>query len=115
MYPASQGWPAAPAARAHARAVSCEMHSGLGGVRQHLPFNAGRDAPRATWPPAADADVARLKEILGGCRRRFGQQPGAGGPYLFGAFSIADACLAPAALRLAQYHVPLADAPEAAE
>jgi glutathione S-transferase len=88
------------------------MHSGLSRLRQQLPFNAGRSAPRATHPAAADADIARLKAMLADCRARFGAESG---PFLFGAFTVADAMLAPAALRLAMYHIPLDDAPSVKE
>ena len=111
-YPPS-GWPADAAARATARSLTCEMHSGLGALRSGLPFKTSRRKPRGTWPgPALDKDVARLLDIFATCRA---SPAAAGGPWLFGEFSIADCMFAPAALRLLQFCVPALDtAPEAA-
>lgn len=108
------GWPSDPAARATARCISAEMHSGMAALRGGLPFNTRRSAPRATWPGAAlDKDVARLLAIFTQCR----ESPAAtSGPWLFGEFSVADCMLAPAALRLVQFTVPaLASASPAAQ
>lgn len=99
------GWPAAVAARATARAVSAEMHAGFAALRGAMPFNC---RARRRVAPAADAagEVQRVQALWADCRRRFG----AGGPWLFGAFSPADAMYAPVALRFVTYGVPL-DAP----
>ena len=112
-YPHTHGWPAQPWRRAEARCIASEMHSGLGGIRSSLPFNAARSGrPRASpLPDNTLADIKRVKEIFTSCRQRFG----ADGPWLFGAFSVADCMWAPVALRLKQYAIPLADAPLAAE
>lgn len=111
-FPATNGWPADADARAVARCVSAEMHANFPALRAHLPFNASRSPrPRATWPGGKlDSDVARLIALFEDCRTRFGVPSGAG-PYLFGAFCAADCMLAPAALRLHQYAVPLQHAP----
>ena len=108
------GWPADAAARATARSLTCEMHSGLGALRSGLPFKTDRRKPRATWPgPALDKDVARLLDIFTTCRT---SPAASSGPWLFGEVSIADAMFAPAALRLVQFCVPALDAaPEAAQ
>lgn len=100
-FPAAGLWPADPAARALARSVVAEMHSGFGGLRNHYPMNIRR--PVAERPPteAAAADIARVTAIWRDCRARFG----AAGPYLFGAFSAADCFYAPVASRLRTYGV----------
>lgn len=112
-YPHTHGWPTDPWRRAEARCVAAEMHSGLGGIRSALPFNAARQGRPRVSPLSANtlSDIQRVKEIFTSCRQRFG----AVGPWLFGQLTIADCMFAPVALRLAQYAIPLADAPLAAE
>jgi glutathione S-transferase len=103
---AGQGWPADRAARAVARAVCAEMHSGFMALRSQWPMNA-RARDRRTPPNRErEADIARIEEIWNDCRRRFGL----GGPWLFGEFSVADAMYAPVVLRFRTYGAPLDDA-----
>ncbi|WP_181704034.1 glutathione S-transferase family protein [Chthonobacter albigriseus] len=96
-------WPADSAARAHARAITAEMHSGFMGLRGHYPMNIRRPVASRPETPAAAADIARVKEIWRDARRAHGQ----GGPFLFGRFTIADAFYAPVASRFVTYAVPL--------
>jgi len=99
-FPGAGLWPAAPAARAHARAVSSEMHAGFASLRRRLPMNVWRPViPRAL--DEAAADVARIDAIWSECRARFG----AGGPFLYGAFGAADAMYAPVVWRFHTYAV----------
>ncbi|BAS00916.1 glutathione S-transferase [Blastochloris viridis] len=94
-------WPADGAARAEARSVAAEMHAGFSAVRRLLPMNLARPiAPRALTSEAA-ANVTRVLAIWRSCRERFG----AGGPFLFGAFSAADAMFAPVVTRFRTYDV----------
>ncbi|HJO69403.1 MAG TPA: glutathione S-transferase family protein [Rhodospirillales bacterium] len=96
-------WPANAEARAVARAVSAEMHAGFAALRAHMPMNLRKSLPgRGRGPGVAD-DIARIEAIWGDCRHRFGD----GGPFLFGAFSAADAMYAPVATRFATYGVEL--------
>lgn len=98
-----RGWPEEATKRAHARAVSAEMHSGFPALREAWPMNAaGRNiaVPRST---AVDRDVKRIEEIWTDCRSRYGS----GGPWLFGQFSIADAMYGPVALRFNTYNPTL--------
>ena len=89
-------WPRDLKARAHARAISAEMHAGFQALRQNCPMNlAARFAPK-DWHDGVKADIARLEEMWAGTRKRFG----VGGPFLFGAFSAADAMYAPGVTRL---------------
>jgi glutathione S-transferase len=113
-YPTAQLWPAEAAARWAARSVTCEMHSGFMALRTdgamgpdaagviHTMVGPDR-APPPTGQAVAD-DVRRLVEIFRDMRARFG----AGGPYLFGDWSIPDAFFTPVAARFRHYQIDLA-------
>ena len=105
-YPEKQLWPALAAARAHARSVAAEMHSGFTNLRNQMPMNVRREIPGRARTPEVSAEVARIEAIWNECRRRHGP----GGPFLFGAFSIADAMYAPVASRFRTYGVALGGA-----
>jgi glutathione S-transferase len=100
-FPAAGLWPREPAARAHARAVAAEMHSGFSSLRSRLPMNVRRPVISRALDAAAIADVARIETIWAETRSRFG----AGGPFLYGAFGAADAMYAPVVSRLHTYAV----------
>ncbi len=103
------GWPADAKRRAQARAVAAEMHSGFVALRSELPQNLrvrGRVAPDAL-SATCRADVARIEALWSSCLRE------SGGPWLFGAFGIADAMYAPVALRFTSYGVALGAEAEA--
>lgn len=96
---AGRGWPADRAARAMARSVCAEMHSGFGALRSQWPMNA-RAVDRRTGADAAlEADIARIQQIWRECRAGFG----IAGPWLFGPYSVADAMYAPVVLRFHTY------------
>ena len=95
-------WPENRGARAVARSVSAEMHSGFMALRQNLPMDAGHDIPDFTPPADALADIERIQAIWRECRQRFG----ATGDFLFGRWSMADAMYAPVVFRFESYHVP---------
>lgn len=96
-------WPADPAARAVARAVSAEMHAGFGALRETLPMNIRASRRSVATGPAVDADIGRIRQIWRECRDRFKAE----GSYLFGPFSIADAMFAPVVSRFRTYGVEL--------
>lgn len=96
-------WPKPQAARAQARALAAEMHSGFMGLRAHLPMNMRRLVGKRELTQEAAADVARLEQAFSQARARFSD----GGPFLFGAFSAADAMFAPIVNRLHIYAVPV--------
>lgn len=96
-------WPADPAARAIARSVSAEMHSGFTALRSTLGMNIRRRAPRPIPNPDVQADVDRIIRIWTDCRQRFGVSSGE--PFLFGAFTIADAMYAPVCFRFQTYGI----------
>lgn len=102
-WPEAPVWPADRKARALARAVSAEMHSGFTALRAACPMNLGKRFAEADRGERVAADVARIIEIFRDARERFG----AGGPFLFGAFSVADAMFAPVLTRFETYAVPL--------
>lgn len=93
-----RAWPADSAVRAHARAVSAEMHSGFGALRTHWPMKATGKG-NVELPPEGKADVARVQQLWHECRSQHAQR----GPWLFGEYSIADAMYAPVALRFRHY------------
>jgi glutathione S-transferase len=103
-WPDKRFWPADHAARAHARAISAEMHAGFAALRAAMPMNCRARYPGKGRNAAVDVDIARIEAIWGDCLKRYG------GPYLFGAFSIADAMYAPVVSRFRTYDVKLAGA-----
>ncbi|NOT71556.1 MAG: glutathione S-transferase family protein [Hyphomicrobium sp.] len=102
-FPQHAIWPKDEAARAHARAISNEMHGGFQTLRQACPMNLGARyaAPAMTDPLKANID--RIETIWSEAQSKFGR----GGPYLYGAFSAADAMYAPVVTRLDTYSLPV--------
>jgi glutathione S-transferase len=96
-------WPEDRKARAMARSVAAEMHAGFQALRSACPMNLGKKYAQRDRGEAVARDVARFSGIVRDARGLFG----AGGPFLFGAFSAADAMYAPLATRLDTYSVPL--------
>ena len=96
-------WPEDRKARAMARSVAAEMHAGFMALRSACPMNLGKKYAQKDRGEAVARDVARFSEIVRQARERFG----AGGPFLFGAFSAADAMYAPLATRLDTYSITL--------
>lgn len=99
-------WPAQPAARAWARSISCEMHSGFGALRQEMSMDVRSRRPQRKRSEPLLRDIARVERIWGETRSRFGS----GGSLLFGGFTIADAFYAPVAFRFRTYGVKPAGA-----
>ena len=103
-FPGKAVWPKDAKARAHARAISNEMHGGFMALRQGCPMNL---AERFQTPPMSDdlkSNIARVEQIWRVTRAHF-----AGGrPFLFGEFSAADAMFAPVVTRLDTYQIPVA-------
>lgn len=98
-HPEANLWPADKDARARARSLAAEMHAGFFDLRQSCPMNMLAREPRATLPDAVAENVRRIVTIWKEARGRFGK----GGPFLFGAFSNADAMYAPVASRFRTY------------
>ncbi len=99
-------WPKDRVARAHARSISNEMHSGFQALRQGCPMDAGTryKTPEITEPLQANID--RIEAIWAEAQANFG----GAGPFLYGAFSAADAMYAPIAFRLDGYGIPVSPA-----
>ncbi len=100
-FPGRGVWPADAAARAHARSVSAEMHSGFSALRSSMPMNIRKRYPGQGHSPECDADIARIVELWSDCLARYD------GPFLFGAFCAADAMYAPVVMRFVTYAVAL--------
>lgn len=94
-------WPRDAAARAHARAISSEMHAGFTALRSACPMNLGKRFATRDRGPGVARDVERLTGLWRQARERFGT----GGPFLYGAFSAADAMFAPVVTRLDTYGI----------
>ena len=102
-YPEKYGWPKDLKARAVARSVSAEMHSGFFALRNALPMNCRKHVPNHFIENDVQKDVDRIIAIWEFCRNNYG----ANGPWLFGEFSGADAMFAPIVLRFSSYGVKL--------
>src|SRR5215203_5857402 len=100
-YEDAEVWPRDPHARAVARSVAAEMHAGFGALRSACPMNLGKRFAQRDRGEAVVRDVARVTEIWRNARGRFG----AGGPFLFGDFSAADAMYAPVVTRFDTYAI----------
>lgn len=95
------GWPRERAARAQARSVSAEMHSGFGELRRQMTFNANLRRTGFTPSPEARREIERVCAIWRECRGH----AAARGAFLFGDFGIADAMYAPVASRFVSYGI----------
>jgi len=101
LAPSAQLWPADAQLRARGRAISCEMHSGFAGLRAAMSHNLRGRARLTPQSPAVDADVARILDIWQA------SLSSSGGPFLLGAFSLADCMYFPVASRFRTYGVRL--------
>lgn len=96
-------WPREPKARAFARAMAAEMHSGFRDLRTHMPMNIRASIPGKGLNPGVQANIDRIQHLWGEARTRFG----GGGAFLFGPFGAADAMYAPVVMRFRTYDVAL--------
>lgn len=101
-YPRKKMWPADIKERALARAVSTEMAASFTTMRSHMPHDLKKELKDFDSSKAA-TDIARVQQIWHMCLER------SKGPYLFGAFSIADAMYAPVVNRFISYGVKVTD------
>jgi glutathione S-transferase len=104
-FPQARLWPQDVASRAHARSISAEMHSGFMALRNECGMNLHRTIGAKALSPDARADIARIQQSWSECRARYGR----GGPYLFGAFSGADAMYAPVVHRFRTYAIDVSE------
>lgn len=102
-FPEHAIWPKDKAARALARSMAAEMHSSFQALRQQCGMVVHRPKGPVDFTPETLADIARIEAMWADARERFGQ----GGPFLFGAYSAADAMFAPAVCRFDVYQPKL--------
>lgn len=102
-YPEKKLWPADREARAAARSVSAEMHSGFASLRTRMPLNCRACVPAADRGADVRDDIERICELWRECRSRYG----AAGRFLFGDFTATDAMFAPVASRFQTYGIEL--------
>jgi glutathione S-transferase len=105
-FPQARLWPEDRAARAHARSISAEMHSGFMALRNECGMNLHRPVGAIALSADARANIARIQQIWIECRERYGKS----GPFLFGSFSGADAMFAPVVHRFRTYAIEVAPA-----
>ncbi|WP_076593222.1 glutathione S-transferase family protein [Herminiimonas arsenitoxidans] len=108
QFPEKKMWPEDVAARALARSICAEMHSGFTGVRSAMWMNIRAKFPGKGRTIEAQADIGRISEIWENCLALSGPSQ-----FLFGEFSIADAYFAPVVMRFRTYDVVLAPALDA--
>ena len=108
-FPESRLWPEDRAARAHARSISAEMHSGFMALRNECGMNLHRPVRAIALSADAHANVARIQQIWAECGERYGKL----GPFLFGKFCAADAMFAPVVHRLRTYAIAVEPATQA--
>ena len=106
QFPDKQLWPADRKARARARSICAEMHSGFAALRSACPMNIEAHLPEVGAlalrdQPAVRADLARIVTMWTELLHAHG------GPLLFGGFSVADAYFAPVVMRLKTYALPV--------
>ncbi|WP_312419627.1 glutathione S-transferase family protein [Shinella sp.] len=104
LFPDAGIWPRDAGTRAEARAISMEMLSGFRALRNACPMNIRREPRAIALPEGVMDDVARIETIWKETLAR------SGGPFLFGAFSAADAMYAPVVNRLETYRLTQDDA-----
>ena len=97
LFPDAGVWPKDREARSLARSISAEMHAGFRALRGACPMNMRRTPGKIDLPDGVARDVARIEAIWRDCLAKFG------GPFLFGAFSAADAMFAPVVSRFETY------------
>ncbi|HLK23923.1 MAG TPA: glutathione S-transferase family protein [Caulobacteraceae bacterium] len=103
-FPDRRLWPADLVARAVARSAAAEMHSGFPSLRGECPMDLSLST-KADLSEMTQIELRRIAALWNDLRTRFG----AGGPFLFGAWSIADAFFTPVATRLRSYGIHLSD------
>ena len=106
QFPDKQLWPAERTARARARSICAEMHSGFTGLRGNCPMNIEAHLPdngALIWrdKPAVRSDLERIISMWSALLQEHG------GPMLFGAFTVADAYFAPVCMRIKTYALPV--------
>jgi glutathione S-transferase len=102
-HPGAHLWPADTSARAEARSVTAEMHSGFPDLRNTLSMDIARRHPVPALDDTVNGQIARIVAIWEAALTRYKNDAG----FLFGEFSIADAFYAPVVTRFRTYGIPL--------
>ncbi|MXX63036.1 MAG: glutathione S-transferase [Holophagales bacterium] len=103
LHPARGIWPFDARARARARSLVANFHSGYPALRSAMPMNIRSHHPGKGHEPEVMSEIERLTRLWRDTRAEFGTHS----PYLFGNFSAADAYFLPVASRFATYEPPL--------
>lgn len=105
LFPKKHCWPKNSQARAKARAIVSEMHSGFPSLRNAMPMDCRKLAEPVgvAQSPKLAAEITRIHDIWQDCRQDYASD----GPFLFGQFSIVDAFFAPVVIRFLSYGVAL--------
>ena len=104
-WPEKKLWPEEFGERAHARAISAEMHSGFMNLRNNMPMNCRAMGRKVPISDELGDEITRVIDIWAECHKHYGDRGG----WLFGSFSVADAMYAPVVLRLRTYGINLPD------
>ncbi len=108
-FPQAGLWPSDSSVRAYARSIATEMATNFMALRQNMPMNMRASHAGKGMGAGVQDEINRITAIWRHCRERHGKD----GPFLFGAFSLADAVYAPVASRFTTYHVKLDEVSEA--
>jgi glutathione S-transferase len=105
-FPQHALWPLDRAARARARSLCAEMHSGFTALRSCFGMNIEASLPEVGARVLAEredarADLARIVTLWSDALAA------SKGPFLFGDYSIADAYFAPVVMRIRTYALPV--------
>jgi glutathione S-transferase len=106
LFPDLAVWPRDPQARARARSLCAEFHSGFRAFRGAMPMNIRSRYPGKGLSPEVEKEIGRIQALWVDSRKTYSSK----GPFLFGAFGAADAFFAPVATRFVTYGVELAGA-----
>src|SRR4051794_33784110 len=96
-------WPVDARARAFARSIAAEMHSGFSALRSDMSMCIRERVDVRPWSEALAADIERIVALWTEARARFGS----GDTFLCGPFSVADCFYAPVVFRFQTYQVEL--------
>ena len=94
-------WPEEEAARAVARSMAAEMHSGFANLRRELPMNVRKTFPAKDLSDEVRNEIDRIMQLWAQARARWGGT----GDFLFGDWCAADMMYAPVVTRFITYGV----------
>ena len=101
-----KGWPLDKQMKAHARAITAEMHSSFAALRNALPMNC-RAQRFVALTSEVQQEIDYIDNMWATCLKRYG------GEWLFKEFSIADCFYAPVVMRFSTYGIELSPQAEA--